>query len=147
MTIDTKRPVSVKLAPCEERRRRWLEIEQNLCDAALRMGKEPHLGEGWYRRIVKPELTLLADEIDRLRDANESMPVCARHIADAHAESDCWRCEIENLSEQLAMVRDLINSAEGSYASDSANDAVEYLAEKVRSIIDGKRVPELEDES
>lgn len=88
MTIDTKRPVSVKLAPCEERRRRWLEIEQNLCDAALRMGKEPHLGEGWYRRIIKPELTLLADEIDRLRERLATAMECKEEAWQVIASSE-----------------------------------------------------------
>lgn len=125
MTIDTKRPVSVKLAPCEERKRRWLEIEQNLCDAALRMGKEPHLGEGWYRRIVKPELTLLADEIDRLR----------RERDEALAKAEAWA----NSDFALGLVVEHLRQENGGLTPSWLLDMSEEWNDK--------RVPELEDEA
>lgn len=67
-----------------------------------------------FERETTPEAVLdLLDEIERLREANESMPVCGQHVQDAHDESECWRCEIETLAQKRDELLDEINRLRG----------------------------------
>jgi hypothetical protein len=44
-------------------------------------------------------------KVEELKALNESFPVCQRHVPDAHAETDCWLCELEVLKDDLEICK------------------------------------------
>lgn len=59
---------------------------------------------------------------------------------------DRLTAENERLRDVVAKMVRFTGSMQGCYASDSANDAVEWVSDRIRKLADGKSIPELEND-
>ena len=65
-------------------------------------------------------------EIERLQSANESVAVCAKHVADV-TRGDCLVCEIERLRRRCKPDAVVIIGDTGHYVSQAVKDEIERL--------------------
>lgn len=83
----------------------------------------------WAEHYHNADLDEAADEIERLRAANESVAVCVKHVSDV-TRGDCLVCEIERLQAVVDAARHLLAGGD--------KEAVYHL-EKAIAALEGEK--------